>query len=70
MAIAALNGVTVIELGEGISAPFCAKLLSDYGAEVIKIEKPVTGDSTRHFGPYPDDQPDPEKSGKIGRAHV
>jgi crotonobetainyl-CoA:carnitine CoA-transferase CaiB-like acyl-CoA transferase len=63
MAIAALNGVTVIELGEGISAPFCAKLLSDYGAEVIKIEKPVTGDSTRHFGPYPDDQPDPEKSG-------
>ena len=63
MAIAALEGVRVIELGEGVSAAFCAKLFADYGAEVIKIEKPAAGDTTRHWGPYPDDIPHPEKSG-------
>ncbi len=63
MAIAALEGVRVVELGEGVSAAFCAKLFGDYGAEVIKIEKPAAGDITRHWGPYPDDIPHPEKSG-------
>ena len=63
MAIAALKGVRVIELGEGISAAFCAKLLSDYGAEVTKIEKPAIGDITRHWGPYPKDKAHIEKSG-------
>jgi crotonobetainyl-CoA:carnitine CoA-transferase CaiB-like acyl-CoA transferase len=63
MAIAALEGVRVVELGEGVSAAFCAKLFGDYGAEVIKIEKPAAGDTTRHWGPYPDDIPHPEKSG-------
>ena len=51
----------MVELGEGVSAAFCAKLFGDYGAEVIKIEKPAAGDTTRHWGPYPDDIPHPEK---------
>jgi len=52
----------VLELGQGVSAAFCAMLLSDYGADVIKVEPPE-GDETRRWGPFPQDQPDPEKSG-------
>jgi crotonobetainyl-CoA:carnitine CoA-transferase CaiB-like acyl-CoA transferase len=63
MTIAALAGTKVLELGEGVSAAFCSKLFSDYGAEVIKIEKPGCGDITRHWGPFPDDLPHLEKSG-------
>ena len=42
-----LNGIRVLDLGTGISAPWCAKILADYGAEVIKVETPGTGDATR-----------------------
>jgi formyl-CoA transferase len=58
----ALNGLTVIELGDGTAAPFAAKMLGDFGAEVIKVEGPE-GDSTRRRGPFPDGKPDPEASG-------
>jgi len=58
----ALEGIRVVELGEGVSAPFCAKLFADYGADVIKVEPPG-GDITRRWGPFPADQPHPEKSG-------
>lgn len=63
MSIPALSGVRVLELGEGVSAAFCAKLFADYGAEVLKVEQPGCGDVTRHWGPYPGDLPHPEKSG-------
>jgi crotonobetainyl-CoA:carnitine CoA-transferase CaiB-like acyl-CoA transferase len=56
-----LSGFTVLELGEGVSAPFCGKLLADYGADVIKAEPPQ-GDPARRHGPFPDDSPHPEKS--------
>ena len=59
----ALSGLVVLDLSESISGPYCTKLLADYGAEVIKIEKPGLGDSSRRAGPFPDDRPDPEKSG-------
>lgn len=58
----ALSGIRVVELGQGVSAPFCAKLFADYGADVIKVEPPE-GDCTRRWGPFPGDQPHPEKSG-------
>jgi crotonobetainyl-CoA:carnitine CoA-transferase CaiB-like acyl-CoA transferase len=58
----ALEGIRVLELGEGVSAPFCAKLFADYGADVIKVEPPG-GDVTRRWGPFPADRPHPEKSG-------
>jgi crotonobetainyl-CoA:carnitine CoA-transferase CaiB-like acyl-CoA transferase len=51
-----------LDLGTDIPGPYCAKLLADYGAEVIKIEPP-SGDPLRRSGPFPDDLPDPEKSG-------
>jgi len=42
-----LEGVTVLELGQVISAPYAGLLLADLGAEVIKVERPVVGDSAR-----------------------
>ncbi len=59
----ALEGIRVVELGQGVSAPFCAKLLADYGADVIKVELPGEGDVARSWGPFPGDEPDREKSG-------
>lgn len=46
-----LNGVTVVELGNLIAAPYAAMLLADLGARVIKVE-PRSGDLGRQFGPY------------------
>ena len=63
MPAGALDGIRVIELGHTVSAPYCAKLFADYGADVIKVEPRAGGDITRSWGPYPHDQPDPEKSG-------
>jgi crotonobetainyl-CoA:carnitine CoA-transferase CaiB-like acyl-CoA transferase len=58
----ALEGIRVVELGQAVSAPYCAKLLADYGADVIKVEPP-SGDIARAWGPFPDDTPHAEKSG-------
>jgi len=59
----ALAGIRVVELGQMVSAPFCAKLFADYDADVIKVEHPDGGDVARRWGPFPNDQPHPEKSG-------
>jgi crotonobetainyl-CoA:carnitine CoA-transferase CaiB-like acyl-CoA transferase len=45
-----LSGLRVIELGAFIAAPFCGQLLADFGADVIKIEPPATGDPLRQWG--------------------
>jgi formyl-CoA transferase len=44
-----LQGIKVIELGTLIAGPFCARLLAEFGAEVIKIEPPATGDPLRKW---------------------
>ena len=62
MSRGALHGIKVIDFGQMVSAPFCAKLFSDYGADVIKVELP-DGDAARRAGPFPQDVPHPEKSG-------
>ncbi|MFQ5667950.1 MAG: CaiB/BaiF CoA transferase family protein [Candidatus Binatia bacterium] len=59
----ALAGIRVIELGQAVSAPYCAKLFADYGADVIKVEPPGSGDIARQWGPFPRDQPHLEQSG-------
>ena len=46
-----LNGIRVMELGQVLSAPFAGSILSDLGAEVLKIEKCEGGDDARHMGP-------------------
>jgi crotonobetainyl-CoA:carnitine CoA-transferase CaiB-like acyl-CoA transferase len=48
----ALDGIRVLDLGTRIAAPFCAGLLGEQGAEVIKIEQPGTGDFMREIGPF------------------
>ena len=46
-----LHGVRVLELGELLAGPFIGTLLGEFGAEVIKIERPGNGDVLRQFGP-------------------
>jgi succinyl-CoA---D-citramalate CoA-transferase len=47
-----LEGLRVIDVGTRISAPFCAGLLGEMGAEVIKVELPGSGDFMRTIGPF------------------
>ncbi len=46
----ALTGLRVIEMGTLIAGPFCGQILGDFGADVIKIEDPKTGDPMRQWG--------------------
>lgn len=50
-----LTGLRVLDVGTRISAPFCAGLLGEMGAEVIKVEDPRGGDFMRTIGPFADD---------------
>ncbi|MBB4303757.1 crotonobetainyl-CoA:carnitine CoA-transferase CaiB-like acyl-CoA transferase [Rhodobium orientis] len=45
-----LDSLRVIELGQLIAGPFCGQLLADFGADVIKVEPPKTGDVMRQWG--------------------
>jgi formyl-CoA transferase len=45
-----LTGLRVVEMGQLIAGPFCAQLLGDFGAEVIKVEAPGQGDPMRQWG--------------------
>src|SRR5262249_31290720 len=49
-----LEGIRILDLGTRIAAPFAATLLADFGAEVIKVELPGTGDFMRGIGPFVD----------------
>ncbi len=47
---AALQGLRVLDIATFVAAPFCGTILADFGAEVIKVEQPGTGDALRKFG--------------------
>lgn len=51
MAEGALSGLKVLDLGRIQAAPYCAAILGDLGADVIKIERPETGDDARSYQP-------------------
>jgi crotonobetainyl-CoA:carnitine CoA-transferase CaiB-like acyl-CoA transferase len=46
-----LDSIRVVELSEALAGPYCAMLLGDFGADVIKVERPVSGDQSRTWGP-------------------
>ncbi|HET9638091.1 MAG TPA: CaiB/BaiF CoA-transferase family protein [Allosphingosinicella sp.] len=46
-----LAGLKVVELARILAGPWAGQLLADLGADVVKVERPGTGDDTRHWGP-------------------
>jgi len=46
-----LVGIKVLDMSRVLAGPWAGQLLGDYGADVIKIERPIVGDETRHWGP-------------------
>ena len=63
-----LSGLKVLELGQGVSGPYCGKVLAQLGAEVIKVEPPE-GDPARMTGPFPDDEPTRGRAVVFGAKH-
>jgi crotonobetainyl-CoA:carnitine CoA-transferase CaiB-like acyl-CoA transferase len=46
-----LAGITVVELGHSVAAPYAGLILADLGARIIKVENPDSGDYARGWGP-------------------
>lgn len=51
-----LNGITVLDFSRVLAGPYCTMVLADLGARVIKVEKIGTGDDTRAFGPFVEEE--------------
>jgi crotonobetainyl-CoA:carnitine CoA-transferase CaiB-like acyl-CoA transferase len=60
--VSALTGIRIVELAESVAGEYCGKLLADFGAEVIKIERPNRGSPTRAMAPIIGDGGGPERS--------
>ncbi|TFG93588.1 MAG: CoA transferase [Candidatus Atribacteria bacterium] len=51
-----LEDIVVLDLTRVLAGPYCAMILANLGAKIVKVEKPDTGDDSRSFGPYKDGQ--------------
>ncbi len=51
-----LSGIKVLDLSRALAGPYCTLLLSDLGAEIVKVEIPERGDDARYYGPFKNDQ--------------
>lgn len=60
--MSALTGIRIVELAESVAGEYCGKLLADFGAEVVKVERPGCGSPTRAMAPVVGDA-GPENSG-------
>ena len=58
---ATLDDLKVLDLSQGLAGPICAKILADFGADVVKVEPPA-GDAARTMAPHFGNDPHPEKS--------
>lgn len=57
-----LSSVRVVDLSRWVAGEYATKLFADFGADVVKVERPGEGSLTRAWGPFPGDVPDPERS--------
>ena len=57
-----LSAFKVLDLTHYVAGPYATRLMATQGADVIKVEKPGSGDPARHIGPFVEDIPHPEKS--------
>ena len=58
-----LEGLKVLDLTWHLAGPYATKLIADYGADVLKVERTGLGDPARMYGPFPGDIPHLERSG-------
>ena len=58
----ALEGIHVLDLTHHVAGPFCTRYLAEFGADVVKVERPGPGDPARRSGPFHQDDPGLEKS--------
>jgi crotonobetainyl-CoA:carnitine CoA-transferase CaiB-like acyl-CoA transferase len=65
-----LKDIRVLDFTIMLAGPYASMMLGDCGAEVIKVERPKTGDDTRHIGPFSSNDPEHQAGGfflSIGR---
>jgi CoA:oxalate CoA-transferase len=62
MASGALDGIRILDFSQGKAGPYCTKLLADFGADVVKVERPDGGDWGRRLPPLLADGDEPERS--------
>ena len=64
--MSALRHLRILELSNSVAGEYCGKLVADFGADVLKVERPGVGSDTRHSGPFVAADATAERSGLFG----